>query len=281
MKLNTVLHFLCFLFQAKALILLPTSIAVHSATSGKMLWQNSLEKKDNNREKALPFITRDIAGCFHVAKNDENDLHYEVSIHIYNTQSGEHISDLQIELIFPDHLERYGVFARGSYLCYIDSGNLLVHKVMGKDVQEHIIPFPIKHLLKTNSIFSSSVDYETLDNAFHFRDCLGFVGKSNVLLLKFQSYKCGSFIASLDLDDYLSAKSEEEKISSFLLPLAAHCSPCSPHMQGYQPWHPVYETDTFNGCVDIVGIMRMSIEENEMQTLLENFFFVTKLELPK
>ncbi len=245
------------------MILLPNSIAVHSATSGKILWQNSLENNDKNRKKAVPFITRDIAGCFYIDEgDDEGGMDEEVSIHIYDTQSGEHISDLQIQMIFPNYLERYGVFARGSYLCYFDYHKIIVQKVMGRDIQEHNIPLPIKHLVETNSFFSSSIDYETLENAFLFNECLGFVGKSNVLLLKFKSYKCGSFIASLDLDACLSAKSEEEKNSSFSLPLDAHCSPDKPG--GYQNWQPVYETDTVNGCVDIVGIMRMNIVLKQM-----------------
>ncbi len=144
-------------------------------------------------------------------------MDYDATVHIYDTQSGEHISDVRIEPLDIDYLWHYGIFARGSYLCYFDMLNLCVLKVIGRDVQKHDIIFPLEHLVKTSNNFSRSIDHE----AFHFDDCqcLGFVAKSNVLLSKFSS-KSGSIIVSLDLDAYMSAENEDDKNSSFSLTIA-------------------------------------------------------------
>ncbi len=262
-------------FQAKALILLPDSIAVHNVTSGDVLWQHSLEIEGENR----PFITRDIAGCVDLDDYDWQKMDHDATIQIYDTQSGKHISDMRIEMLDISRLWYHGLFARGSYLCYFDMFNLCVHKVIGREVKEHDISFPVEHLVKTSNNFSSSDNHKKISNAFRFEKCLGFVAKSNVLLLNFRSNESGNLIVSLDLDAYLSANNENERNSSFSLPLDAHCSLGRP---GDQNWQPVYQTDTINGCVDIVGIMRLSLTQCEKRAqILENYFFVTELDLPK
>ncbi len=254
------------------MIVLPHLIAVHSTTSGETLWQKHLPNLDLlSLEQNAPFITKDMTGFFHGNWHNQAFRDTEWAIQIYDTQTGEFITNKVIKAWQWAYIQ-ISFFTTGRYLCYFVNHAIRVIFVSDKEAKECEFPMPKDHLAKTKG-FNMAIAKEWDFNSWSIRGLLGFLGKTNVMLGYVNG--CIRFLFTLDLDAAFSATNEEETNAAFSMPLAAYAS--DKKVKDWI-WKPICRTDRTSGSVDVVGAMN-KIEKRDTITL-DNFFFVTEMQLP-
>ncbi len=265
-----------FLFQAKALIVLTSSIAVYCTKTGESLWKRKTEweievlQKDENflgDYRAETFITKDIAGYVLEerelvdSESDESSDGKEGKymffkdnkiLRIYATESGELLATKRLPrfISLRKNMEIKGptliVFYRNFF-----NERIHVMNFSGGRVEKKVFSFPIDFLIRTKQI-------KPLYNLKHLRTfTIGFLSKTNVLVgnlrIRKEEPNHPDFIQkifTMDLDAILVAKNEEEVNKAFRV-----LSACSELGSPQKIFRPIYGTDPISQRVLLIGVI--------------------------
>ncbi len=272
------------------MLILPGSIAVHSAITGDILWKRQAEQVDRNRltdprmeSPLIPFITKDIAGYIanihshHINNEGGSDDYYEYTVlRAYDTESGHLLATMQIPNAENLCYNCNDMVVRGCILCCTSGLVIQVFRVVRNEVRSYELIFPVVHFLMSGQLIEHPGPYRP---PFQMIDLLGFLGKTNVLIacLRSNKFTVKNVLFSLDLDAAFAARDEEETRLAFGI-ITPCCDPSSPWQQKIKP---IYRTDRSTGQVEMVGIVHPKYSGVEMDYItLENEFFVTEMDLP-
>ncbi len=258
------------------MILFPDTIAVHSTTSGELLWKRELEswqvlEHDPYRPCPDVFITKDIVGFINFSKDSKSGVYRQTVLMVYDTGTGDYIGSATIppEKAQGDTSNRKHKFARGCYIGYQLSQSVCVYRVEEKEIRRYEFGLPKKYRYFTHFYLQRSV------NMFKY-ELLGFLGKTNCLMISFEQE--GKFVrmCCLDLDAAFVAKTKREVESAFSLTKG-----CESLGSPERNFDPVYRTDRDTGCVELVGFMRQNDTSSSSRTFtVDTGFFVTEMETP-
>ncbi len=258
------------------MILFPDTIAVHSTTSGELLWKRELEswqvlEHDPYRPSPDVFITKDIVGFINFSKDSEPTVYRQSVLMVYDTETGDYIGSATIpsEKAQRDTSNRRHKFARGCCVGYQLSQSVCVYRIEEKEIRCYEFGLP------NNYQYFSKFYLQRSKLPFVY-ELLGFLGKTNCLMISFEQE--GKFVrmCCLDLDSAFVAKTEKEVESAFSLTKG-----CESLGSPERNFNPVYRTDRDTGSVDLVGFMRQkNTSSSSHRVTIDTGFFVTEMQTP-
>ncbi len=242
---------------------------MHDTKTGEALWQREHDFPSWEEEGSL-FISKHVAGYVFESITGHGDG-LIIDIALFNTSNG----DLIYRCKKGAWEGTLSALARGRFMCLTLGAKIDVLEVRGNDVKRHSFPVPMEE-------FKSSSKYSRQQKRTAYKDAslVGFIGKSQVLLGKLETFGGIGYpnLFTFDLQEALCGNQEK----AFSVPInfrknsPQDCSDCS--------YEPVYKSDKVNKSVEMVGVMRQwprwAITDATKAKTVEVTYFVTEMKCP-